>query len=52
MEVDQKILEILRKHNFRFVEDIAFACSDAEREAACKEVSAYLQSLGYKVPPA
>jgi hypothetical protein len=47
-----EILEILKKHNFRFEDDMAFVCSDADKEAAQKAVSAYLQGLGYVVPPA
>jgi hypothetical protein len=51
VEVDPKIVEILKKH-FAFVEDMAFARSEAERDEARKEVSDYLRSLGYEVPPA
>ena len=49
-DVSPNILEILKKH-FTFVDDMAFARSGAEKEAARKEVSTYLHALGYEGPP-
>jgi hypothetical protein len=53
-EIGPRILAILTAQpapDFKFVEGMAFARSNAERELARKRVSEYLQSLGYTVPP-
>lgn len=50
-DVSPNILGILKKH-FTFVDDMAFARSGAEKEAARKEVSMYLHALGYEGLPA